>query len=70
MCGLICEPSPRQEPAVRRELQVVADVGQRHRVAGEPDRDRGAELHALGVLGGQHQRQERVVRRLEGEIPS
>ena len=46
---------------MRVGLQVVADVGERHRVAGERDRDRRAELEPLGVLGGEHERQERVV---------
>ena len=39
------------EAALRVRLQVPADVGQRHRVAGERDGDRRAELERLGVLG-------------------
>jgi hypothetical protein len=54
------------EPAARHRLQVPADVGEQHRVAGERDRDRRADLDLLGVLGSEHQWQERVVIRLRG----
>ena len=54
------------EPALRERLQVVADVGQQHRVAGERDGDGRAELDLLRVLGGEQQREERVVARLGG----
>ena len=64
MCALIWLPSPRRKRPSRERLEVVADVGERHRVARERDRDAGAELEALGVLGGDHERQERVVVRL------
>ena len=43
-----------------------ASVGERHRVAGEGDGDRRAELELRRVLGGEQQRQERVVARLGG----
>ena len=56
---------PEVEAAARRELQVVRRLRERHRVAGERDHDRGRELHALGVLGREQQREERVVLALE-----
>jgi len=55
------------EPAVRGELEVVRRLRERHRIAGERDRDRGRELYALGVLGREEQREERVVLTLEAE---
>ena len=55
-----------REPSAGEALQVPADVGERHRVAGEGDGDRRAELELGGVLGGEQQREERVVRRLGG----
>ena len=58
---------PEQEAATGDELQVVAEVGEVHRVARERDRDRGAELHRGGVLGGDRERDERIVLGLEGE---
>ena len=48
-------------------LQIVGGVRREHRRARERDRDAGAELDALGVLGGDHERQERVASRLRGE---
>src|SRR5205807_3450007 len=56
-------------PALRVLVQVVADVGEGHRVAGEGHRDPGHELHPLGVLGGEGQRQEGVVLGLDRDEP-
>ena len=47
----------------------MAEVGERHRVARERDRDAGRELHPLGVLGRDDELQERVVTRLRGHDP-
>ncbi len=55
------------EAAVRRELEVVRDLRQVHRVARERNRNRGGELHAFGVLGREQQREERVVLAFERE---
>ena len=49
------------EAAPGLRLQVVGRVGQRHRVAGEGDGDARAELERVGVLGGEDEREERVV---------
>ena len=67
MCGRTCEPSPRSKPPAADRLQPVREVREVHRIARERDGDRGAELQRAGVLGGEHQRQERVVLRLEAE---
>ena len=67
MCGLIWLPEPEVEAAARERLQVPGLGGERHRAAGEGDGDGGGQLEALGGVGGQHQRQERIVRALEGE---
>ena len=67
MWGRTCDPEPEHEAAAGDELQVVAEVGEVHRVAGERDRDRGPELHARGVLGGDGERDERIVLGLERE---
>jgi hypothetical protein len=56
---------PEVEAAVRQQVQVVGALRQRHWVAGERDDDRGRELHALGVLGRDCERQQRVVRAFE-----
>ena len=50
-------------------LQVVRGVRGEHRRAGERDRDAGAELDALRVLGRDRERQERIVRGLRREQP-
>ena len=60
---------PETEASVRRELQVVRGLRERHRVARERDRDRGRELHPLGVLGREQQREERIVLTFEAEDP-
>ena len=54
------------EAALGERLQVPRQVGERHRVAGEGDGDRRAQLELRRVLGGEQQRQERVVARLGG----
>ena len=65
--GLDLAPEPEVEASARQRLQVPRLVGEGHRVPGERDGDRGRELEPLGGVRGQHQRQERVVRALEGE---
>ena len=67
MCGLIWLPSPRWKRPADRRLQVPGLGGDRHRAAGERDGDGGGQLEPLGGVGGQHEREERVVRTLEGE---
>ena len=69
MCGLICDPRPSDEPALRHLLEVVGRVREHHRRAGERHRDARRELDALGVLGRQRDRQERVVAGLGGQQP-
>ena len=64
MCGLIWLPRPRMKRPFEYAWRSQASVGERHRIAGERDGDRRAELERLGVLGRQQQREERVVRRL------
>ena len=49
------------EAAVGVALEVPGRVRERHRAAGERDRDAGAELDPLGVLGRDEQRVEGVV---------
>ena len=44
MCGLIWLPSPRMNRPFEKRLQVPRHVGERHRVPGEGDGDRRAEL--------------------------
>ena len=67
MCALIWLPRPRREPALRERLQVVADVRERHRVAGERDRDPASPSSSRSVCSAaDQQRQERVVARLGG----
>ena len=61
MCGLHLRAETEDEAALRVGLQIPADVGDGHRIAGERHRDAGPELDRRGVLGGQHQRQERIV---------
>ena len=61
MCGLICDPRPRQEPAARVGVEIPGQVGHGHRAAAEGHGDGRAELEPLGVLGGEDQGQERVV---------
>ena len=61
MWGLIWEPRPNMNRPWDRDLEVVCHHGQIHRVAGKRHRDAGTELDPLGVLGGQHQREKRVV---------
>ncbi len=56
---------PEVEPSVRRELEVVGELRERHRRARERDRDRGRQLDALSVLGREEQRKERIVLTLE-----
>ena len=58
---------PEDEAPAREELQVEAQVGERHRIARERDRDRGGEFEALRMLGCDDQGQERVVGSLERE---
>ena len=66
MCGLIWLPRPSDEAALRRELQVVGDrrqvIGVRAKAIAMPVR----QLEALGALGREQQREERVVARLRG----
>ncbi len=44
-------------------------VRERHRAARERHRDRGHQLDALRVLGGEQQREEGIVRGLGGDEP-
>ena len=67
MCGLIWQPRPRMNRPFEYGWRSFADVRQRHRVAGERDRDAGAELDALGVLAPATSGQERVVAGLGGD---
>ena len=57
------------EPTVAVALQVVAQIGQQHGVAGEGHGDRRAQLDAFGVLGSHHVGQERVVAGLGRPCP-
>ena len=66
MCGLIWLPRPSVNRPFETSCRSLADVGHRHRVAGERDRDLGDELEALGVLGRDHEREEWVVGDLGG----
>ncbi len=59
--GFDLAPEAQHEPALGQGLQVVGRHRQGHRVAGEGHGDPGADLEMLGVLGGEHQWQERVV---------
>ena len=52
------------EPALREPLEVVADVGQVGGRPGEGHGDGGGEIDPLGLLGGQEEREERVMLRL------
>ncbi len=65
--GLDLAPEPEDEPPAREVLKVVAEVRQRHRVAGERHRDAGAELEVVGVLGRQDEGEERIVAGLGAE---
>jgi hypothetical protein len=56
----------QHEPAVGRELQIVGQLGEVERAAGEPHRDIREQRGAGGVLGGEQQREERLVRALRG----
>ena len=67
MCGLICEPSPRKNRPFECRCRSLAVYASEHRRARERDRDARAELDALGVLGRDHERQERIAARLRGE---
>ena len=67
MCGLICEPSPRTNRPFDICCRSFAVYASDHRRARERDRDAGAELDALGVLGRERERQERVVPGLGGQ---
>ena len=49
------------EAALGQGIQVVAKVGQQHRIAGEGDGDPGGQAEPLGVLGGEGQRDERIM---------
>jgi len=60
---------PEEEPTLRVPLQVVRGVRGEHRRPGERNRDARAELDAFGVLGGDHEREERVAPRLRGDQP-
>jgi hypothetical protein len=53
-------PETDQQPSAGLPLQVVDRVGDRHRRAGQRDRDAGAQADVFGHLGGHGQRQERV----------
>ena len=57
-------PHPQHDTPARVLLQLVGRVRHAHRVAGEGHGDPGPEGHRRRVLGGQRQRQERIVRRL------
>ena len=61
MCGLICEPEPEEQATVRELLHVVRRRREGHRAPCERQRDPGAEPDAVGVLGREHERQERIV---------
>ncbi len=50
-----------KETAFGVSLQVVCGIGGDHRGTGKCDGDAGPELDAFGVLGRDHERQERVV---------
>jgi hypothetical protein len=60
---------PEDEAAPGGQLQVVRGLGQVHGAPGQGDGDAGAERDRARVLGGQGQRQERVVPRLRREEP-
>ncbi len=66
MWRCICEPRPRMnrpsEYACRSHATLATVIG----VPRERHRDAGAQLDGLGVLRGQHERQERVVVDLGG----
>ena len=59
--GLYLGPETQDEPTLAVLLEVVTDVGQSHRVPGQGHGDRGSQFNTLGVLGGHHVGQERVV---------
>ena len=59
--GWIWVPRPRMKRPCRVRLQIPADVGDDHRIAREGHRDVGAELESRRVLGGQQQRQKRIM---------
>src|SRR5262245_51117263 len=53
------------EASARERLEILREIGSRHRVAREGHRDRGAERDRLGALRREHERDERVVLALE-----
>ena len=65
--GLDLGAEPEAEAPVRQALEVPRLRRERHGAPGEGDRDPGRQLEALGGVGGQHEREERVMRPLEGE---
>ena len=60
MCALTCEPRPRMKRPCRERLEVVGLERHRHRVPRQRHRDAGADLNALGPLGGDRAGDERV----------
>ena len=58
-----------QEAPPGEGLHPVGEVREVHRAARERDRDRGAEAQPLGAIRRPHERQERIVLRLEAERP-
>ncbi len=49
------------EAALGHQLEVIGRNGEIHRIAAEGHDDRRSELDAIGVLGGESQRDERIV---------
>ena len=64
--GADLRPQAEHEAAVRGGVQVVPQVREEHGRARERHGDAGDQVHPAGGLGGERQRQERVVRRLGG----
>ena len=50
--GLHLGTQAQDKTAIRQILQIVAQVGQIHRVAGKGHRDGGHQLHFLCIHGG------------------
>ena len=60
-------PQTEHETTLRDRLQVPTDMGEDHRVACEPDRDRRVEVDSFRSLGGKQKWEERVVVAFVGE---
>ena len=64
--GAHLRAEPEMQPAARCALDVPGRAGHREGAAREGDGDIGAEFELLGGRGRDRERQERVLRRLEG----